>query len=316
MRKNSARGKASAATRSSTSARRSTGDVATALADHQHRPRQDGLLPGGLAAYRQSEGPLAADGRPFVEEAIEREAHALSQIAAAFAGRGDDIAAIIVEPIQGEGGDNHFRPELFQALRKIADEREALLIFDEVQTGLGITGTMWAYEHFVEPDMIAFGKKMQVCGFFASRRLDEVPDNVFACKSRINSTWGGDLTDMVRATRILEVMAEESLCANAEAMGKRLLDGFQKLCQEFPEICENPRGRGLMCAFDVKDRAIRTALLALTFEKGMLVLPTGELGIRARPSLVVKAEEIDLALSIFRDSLIALRGSLGPISAT
>ncbi|MEX0823614.1 MAG: aminotransferase class III-fold pyridoxal phosphate-dependent enzyme, partial [Balneolaceae bacterium] len=79
----------------------------------------------------------------------------------------DDIACILLEPIQGEGGDNHFRPEFHKALRSLADEYEVLLIHDEVQTGVGLTGKFWCHEHYVKPDILAFGKKAQVCGILA-----------------------------------------------------------------------------------------------------------------------------------------------------
>jgi len=131
--------------------------------------------------------PLDAANLRSVQRAEDR---AVGQIEKAFDEHPDDIAAILIEPIQGEGGDNHFRPEFFQRLRQLADAREAMLIFDEVQTGVGLTGAMWAAEHTgVKPDMICFGKKVQVCGFICSTRIDTVPGNVFAVRSRINSTW-------------------------------------------------------------------------------------------------------------------------------
>ncbi|CUT02935.1 Aminotransferase class-III [Candidatus Kryptonium thompsonii] len=86
-----------------------------------------------------------------------------------------------------------------------------MYIMDEVQTGVGLTGKMWAHEHFVKPDIIAFGKKTQVCGILVSERVDEVKDNVFHVSGRINSTFGGNLTDMIRFARVLEVIHEENL---------------------------------------------------------------------------------------------------------
>ncbi|MEO5988982.1 MAG: L-lysine 6-transaminase, partial [Candidatus Eisenbacteria bacterium] len=139
-----------------------------------------------------------------LERVARAETQSLAEIRAAFAQNRDDICAIILEPIQAEGGDNHFRDEFLQALKAIAHEHDALLIFDEVQTGVGITGRFWGYQsQGVTPDLLAFGKKMQVCGILAGGRIDEVKDNVFAIKSRINSTWGGNLVDMVRSQRYL-----------------------------------------------------------------------------------------------------------------
>ena len=97
-------------------------------------------------------------------------------------------------------------------MQALCREFDALFVLDEVQTGVGLTGTAWAYQQLgVTPDVVAFGKKTQVCGVMAGGRVDEVPDNVFAVSSRINSTWGGNLTDMVRSRRILEVIERDGL---------------------------------------------------------------------------------------------------------
>src|ERR1700694_5567070 len=135
-----------------------------------------------------------------------------------------DICAIIIEPIQGEGGDNHFRGEWLQTLRRICDENEMLLIFDEIQCGMGTTGRNWCCEHFgVKPDLMAFGKKVQACGVMAGPRLDEVKDNAFRLPSRLNSTWGGNLTDMVRSTHCMHIIEEEFLVENAAKVGAYFL---------------------------------------------------------------------------------------------
>ena len=120
------------------------------------------------------------------------EANTCAEIERAFDEHSNKIAAIVIEPMQGEGGDNHFRDEFLQKLRQYADEREALLIFDEVQTGFYGSGKPWLWQHSgVRPDVVSFGKKTQTCGIYAGSRIDEVPDNVFKLSSRINSTWGG-----------------------------------------------------------------------------------------------------------------------------
>jgi L-lysine 6-transaminase len=244
--------------------------------------------------------PLNAENTALV---AKEEETSLNQIKEAFRQHKDDIAAIIIEPIQGEGGDNHFRPEFFRALRQLADEHEAMLILDEVQTGIGMTGKMWAHQHFIEPDMIAFGKKMQVCGFLCGRRIDEIKDNVFAVPSRINSTWGGGLTDMVRAQRYLEIIEEDHLVENARAMGAHLHHGLENLVHEFPTVFSNARGLGLFAAFDVSTPEKRTDIRKKAYEKGLIILPCGERSIRFRPPLTVSREEIDLGLRILRESM-------------
>jgi L-lysine 6-transaminase len=234
------------------------------------------------------------------------EAESLRQARAAFDAYPHDIACFVAEPIQGEGGDRHFRPEFFAAMRELCDEYDALLIFDEVQTGCGLTGTPWAYQQLgVAPDVVAFGKKTQVCGVMAGRRTDEIADNVFAVASRINSTWGGNLTDMVRARRILEVIEADELFDRAAEQGRYLRDRLDELADEFPAMVIDPRGRGLMCAFSLPATAYRDELIGQLWERGVIVLPAGKDGVRFRPALTVSRAEIDLAIAAVRDVLAA-----------
>ncbi len=224
---------------------------------------------------------------------VERaEAHAVAEIEEAVARYGAEIACLIIEPIQAEGGDNHFRPEFLRALRELADRHDFLLIFDEVQTGLGITGSMWAWQGLgVEPDILVFGKKVQACGIACNTRIDNVPDNVFKVSSRINSTWGGNLTDMVRATRVLEVLAQENLVDNARIQGAFLLDGLAALQREFPQLVSQARGRGLMIAFDFPDAEARGNAIVACRQQGLLVLPCGAKSVRFRPYLDITRED-------------------------
>lgn len=234
---------------------------------------------------------------------IKAEQDSLNQIKDAIRQNKDDIAAIIIEPIQGEGGDNHFRKEFFESLRTIADENEIMLIFDEVQTGVGLTGKMWAHQYLTLPDMIAFGKKTQVCGFMSSRRIDEVKDNVFKVASRLNSTWGGSLVDMARCQRYLEIIEEDKLVENARVVGDYLLTELQELQTEFPNAVSNARGRGLFCAFDLVNPDLRNDLRKKALAKGLVVLGSGERSIRFRPPLTIKKNEIDEGVNILRQSL-------------
>ena len=186
---------------------------------------------------------------------IEREKKSEAEIRKFIDERGTDIAAIIIEPIQGEGGDNHFRGEWLRKLREICDENDILLIFDEVQTGLCTTGRDLVLPAFrlLQPDLLAFGKKVQVCGVMAGPRLDEVKDNAFRLPSRLNSTWGGNFTDMVRSTHYLRIIEKENLVENAGKVGayflEQLLD-WQREC----ELVSAVRGRGLFIAFDLPRR--------------------------------------------------------------
>jgi L-lysine 6-transaminase len=250
---------------------------------------------------------------PMDEHSVAaKEARACTEIEAAFAADRHGIAAILVEPIQGEGGDNHFRPEFFRRLREYADRHQALLIFDEVQTGLGSTGTMWAYQQMgVTPDLIAFGKKTQVCGMMSTARIDEVPGNVFKVSSRINSTWGGNLVDMVRCARYLEIMHEERLVESAAAVGARFLEGLGDLAREFP-LVSNVRGRGLFLAVDFPDADTRNRVRTGCWERGLAVLACGTRSIRFRPPLVFTRAEADRAVALLR---LAIEAAAEPAHA-
>jgi len=229
---------------------------------------------------------------------------AVAQIETAVQQYPGDIAALIIEPIQGEGGDNHFRPEFFAELRRLADQHDFLFIVDEIQSGMGITGKMWAMEHMgVQPDIIVFGKKAQVCGIIVGPRIDEVKDNVFQEESRINSTWGGDVTDMVRSTRFLEIIHEDKLLEHTARMGEVLMAGLQSAAASSKGFMSNVRGRGMMVAFDVPDKAARDAMIDRMKDNGMYALKSGNRSIRFRGMLDTPAEIIDKAVKIVEQSL-------------
>ena len=233
-----------------------------------------------------------------LEETIKHEQMALLNIQEAILANPDEVACIIIEPIQAEGGDNHFRNGFFAELRRICDENEILLILDEVQTGIGMTGKMWAYEDLgIIPDVISFGKKTQVCGILANKeKLDEVEHHVFVESSRINSTFGGNFIDMLRFQLVLEVIENENLVENSKVVGEFLLDGLLKLEQKFPEQIFASRGKGLMCAFDLKDHDTRNWLREKLYDEGIIVLTCGDQSIRFRPHLNVTKEEINIVL--------------------
>jgi L-lysine 6-transaminase len=234
----------------------------------------------------------------------ELEAESLRQARAAFEAHPHDIACFIAEPIQGEGGDRHFRPQFFAAMRALCDEFDALLIFDEVQTGCGLTGTPWAYQQLgVTPDVVAFGKKTQVCGLMAGGRVDEIGDNVFAVSSRINSTWGGNLVDMVRSRRILEVIESDRLMANATEAGGYLRARLDELAGQFPELVLDVRGRGLMCAFSLPTAHRRDELIRRLWDRRVVMLASGADSVRFRPALTVSHADLDAAVAAVRSAL-------------
>ena len=253
-----------------------------------------------------------------LDQVIALENQAFTEIKDAISSNPDNIASIIIEPIQGEGGDNHFRCEFFQELREIANENDIMLIYDEVQTGIGVTGRMWAHQHFAahecsdcccgedssaKPDIIAFGKKTQVCGIAVSNRVEEVENHVFAESSRLNSTWGGNLVDMVRLTIYLELIEKENLVEKAEKTGNYLLNRLYALQEQYPNLVSNARGRGLYCAFDLPSGDKRDKLAELLLEEGSILLGSGHQSIRFRPHLNVKTEDIDFGIDCFKKAL-------------
>jgi L-lysine 6-transaminase len=253
--------------------------------------------------------PLAAH-RDEVEAA---ESRALEQACAVFQRHPHDIACFIAEPIQGEGGDNHLSREFLQAMQRLCDEHDTLFVLDEVQTGCGATGSAWAYQQLgLRPDIVAFGKKLQVCGIMAGGRIDEVSDNALTVSSRLNSTWGGNLTDMVRARRYLEVIESAGLIARSARLGAQLLDGLEKLVGDHPELVSNVRGRGLLCAFDVADRAARDEFVTrLRLDERVVVLPGGQRCVRLRPALTIAEEELELGVKAMDRVLGAMAASIG-----
>ena len=238
-----------------------------------------------------------------LNDVIKLEEQAINEINTAIKNNKDDIALIIIEPIQGEGGDNFFRKEFFVKLREIADQNEILLMFDEVQTGVGMTGKMWAHQYYVQPDIMSFGKKVQTCGIMVSDRIDDVEDHCFRKSSRINSTWGGNLTDMVRSAKYFEIIEEEKLVDNAANLGKYLLKNLEQLQVEFPAIISQARGLGLMCSFDMPNTEIRNNFLKELYNERLIMLGNGSHSVRFRPPLTVTLEEIDECLSIIRSAL-------------
>ena len=233
-------------------------------------------------------------------DVVRREQQAEAEVRKFLKERAIDICAIIIEPIQGEGGDNHFRGEWLKKLRTICDENDVLLIFDEVQCGMAVTGKMWCFQNFdVMPDLVAFGKKVQVCGVMAGPRLDEVKDNAFRLPSRLNSTWGGNFTDMVRSTHFMRIIEQENLVENAGRVGAYFLKQLQQLQSEFPMISA-ARGRGLFLAFNLPDAQTREEMWKGLFDLGVLALRSGEQAIRFRPALDISTDVIDEAMELMR----------------
>ncbi len=253
---------------------------------------------------------------PERTKAVEKlEAKAVAEIKAAMKKHPNTLAGFLVEPIQAEGGDRHFRTEFHQKLRELTDEAGALLLYDEVQSGYGLTGKFWAAEHYgVKPDVICFGKKSQVCGIMVGPKLDTVkyhcfsdevaPDGSVPGGSRLNSTWGGNLIDMVRSQAYMEVIEEENLVKNAAKVGAYILKGLDAVIEGTPATA--PRGLGLMIAFDLPDGEMRGKVWQAAYDKGLFAVTCGPRSIRFRPPLNLTIAQADKALKIMREVLTSL----------
>ena len=150
---------------------------------------------------------------------------------------------------------------------------------------------------------MSFGKKTQVCGVLAGKRVEEVDKHVFDESSRINSTFGGNLVDMMRFKLVLEVIEEENLLDNAKKVGRYLLSELQNLEHSYPAYLTNSRGLGLWAAFDLPSMTERDELWSKMLENKLLILPSGDKSIRFRPHLNVNKQEIDEAIGIIEMSI-------------
>jgi len=245
--------------------------------------------------------PLNKENKEMV---IKAEGRALKQIEDILKKEGADVAAILLEPVQSEGGDNHFRAEFWNALRELCNKYDTLMISDEVQAGMGLSGKFWSFEHYgAVPDIICFGKKAQVCGIMTTDRIDVVPDNVFKVSSRINSTWGGNLVDMVRSRKFLEIIEEDNLVDNAARVGSYLLRNLEQLEKKYSTLVSNVRGKGLICAFDLPSEEHVSKMKGVVYDKGALLLSCGSVTIRFRPVLDCTMDAVDQMISILDSSL-------------
>jgi len=249
--------------------------------------------------------PLEAH-RAEVEAAEEL---ALAEAKAAFEAFPHDIACFVAEPIQCEGGDRHLRSEFLLAVQDLCHQYDALFVVDEVQTGAGATGTPWCYQQLgLAPDLVAFGKKVQLGGVMAGRRVDEVAENVFRTPGRIDSTWGGNLTDMVRSRRLLQLVEQTGAIANAATVGQHLLARLVELEQAWPKAVSNARGRGFVAAIDLATRELRSSVLTTLWgEEHVVAFGCGERTLRLRPALSMTADEVDAGC----DAMNRVLGRLG-----
>jgi 4-aminobutyrate aminotransferase/(S)-3-amino-2-methylpropionate transaminase len=242
--------------------------------------------------FPASRFPLArfADENARAEDA---SIAALERTLDAHAGR---VAAVLVEPIQSEGGDRHASGAFFRRAQALAAKAGAAFVFDEVQTGAGGTGRMWAHEHFdlpSPPDAVCFGKKMQMGGFFARGSL------CISQFGRMYQTRNGDRARALLAAATLEAIHEGDLLASVRDVGAHFLRGLEALAARFPALVSEARGKGLFLAFDLPTVAARDELLKRAMQRGVFASYTGTRSVRLRPHLVTTRAHVDDALAVF-----------------
>ena len=259
-------------------------------------------LTNSKAKYHAHFGPLAPGflhvpfGRAGLDELEERI------IARTIPG--DEIAAFVVEPVQGEGGYVVPDKDFFPRLKQIADKYCIAIVVDEVQSGVGRTGKMWAIENFgIEPDIIAtakgLGSGMPIGAVIAKEHWMRWKPGSHG------STFGGNPVAAAAAIATLEVIRDEKLMQNALARGKEAVDGLRAALKG-SSIVTDIRGIGLMIGVDFTDADTAADVEVEAFKRGLLVLTCGDRGVRMSPPLVVNAEEIKTAVRIFAEAAAAV----------
>lgn len=259
-----------------------------------------------LPAFPWPAAPFPANRFPLARHAEEnalRESAALAEVERILDAHAGRVAAVLIEPIQCEGGDRHASAGFFQRLQALAQRAGAAFVLDEVQTGVAVTGTLWAHEQLAlqhPPDLVCFGKKMQMGGFFST---EEFAISQFG---RMYQTRNGDRARAMIARSILDTITQEDLLSRARTVGAHFLSGLELLAERFPRLVSEPRGRGLLLAFDLPTPAVRDDFLARALRRGVFASYTGTQSVRLRPHLITTMDQVDDALSVFESVLAEL----------
>lgn len=211
----------------------------------------------------------------------------------------DQVAFLILEPVQGEGGYKIPSPEFMRAVNDLCAEHDIPIIADEIQSGAGRTGEMWASDHYdLVPDVITSAKALRV-GATVSRS-EMFPDE----KSRLSSTWGaGDILASMQGTLTLTAIEEYDLLTNAEEQGSYLLDRLEAVRASYDETVTDVRGLGLMAAIEFDTAERRENVLEAALQRGLLTLGCGQKTLRLLPPLDVRNREIDIAVRLLEDAI-------------
>ncbi len=252
-----------------------------------------------LPAFPWPTAPFPANRFPLARHADEnekREADALRELERILDAHEGKVAAVLIEPIQSEGGDRHASASFYRAVQALASAAGAAFILDEVQTGVGGSGAIWAHEHFdlpKPPDMVAFGKKMQMGGFFAGE--------AYTIKQfgRMYQTRNGDRARAMLGAATLEAIESGRLLDNVREVGASFLAALEALAEKYPKLVSEPRGRGFLLAFDLPTPAARDDFLKRSLARGVFASYTGTRSVRLRPHLITTRADVDDAIGVF-----------------
>lgn len=234
----------------------------------------------------------------YEKENAEEEARCLAEVEKILKTYYLPVAAIIVEPIQSEGGDNHASPEFFKGLQRLCKENKALFIVDEVQTGVGATGKFWAHEHWnlpSPPDMMTFSKKAQAAGYFYSNPeiLPNLPYRQF-------NTWCGDTSKALVAQAIFQEVIKNDLVGQTARVGDYLYAKLESLAEKFPTKISSLRGKGqgTFIAWDMETPESRDTFLKTCRENGLNIGGCGPQSVRLRPALTFEEKHADVFIQL------------------
>jgi putrescine aminotransferase len=269
-----------------------------------HGKSYGALSASAKAEFRLPFGPML----PNIEHIPFNDLPSLRDMMTSCKAVGEDVGIVLLEPIQGEGGVNIPDDDYLPGVRAICDEFEALLIFDEVQTGMGRTGKFFCFEHYgIVPDLLclakAFGGGVMPAGAVVGRR--DIFSRIFANPFLHTTTFGGNPMACAAALATINVLIEERLPERAAVMGTRMIQGMRRAVEGFGDVVVDVRGKGLLMALEFADNETGFEFGKAMLERGVLVSGTlvNARVIRVEPPLTITEEQADYVCQALRESL-------------
>jgi putrescine aminotransferase len=266
------------------------------------------LSASGKAAFRVPFGAML----PGFKHVPFNDVAALVDVLSTCHSTGEDVGAVLLEPIQGEGGVIIPSDDYLPAVRRLCDEYRALLIFDEVQTGMGRTGRMFACEHYgVQPDILCLAKALGggVMPIGATIATEAVFSSLFDNPFLHTTTFGGNPLACAAALATIDTLIEERLPERAAEMGEYMLEGLRRAVRGHEDLVLDVRGKGLLIALEFASDAVGFAASKYLFERGVLVAGTlvNALTVRVEPPLTIERAQADRVFAVLAEALAAMK---------